>query len=1004
MLGVGIAVGALLGPLAVSSSAGVASSTQQAVPRATAVRASAGTVTGVVRGPDGRPAPRVLVTVTTPDALPGRTWSGRTGADGRYAIHGIPGTGIGGEWCADTSAQSRPLASRCASQQSLAFDASRRATMDVWLRTGREVRGVVRGSDGRAVGGASVVLDRLGPDGLGPEPAARLTARRDGTFRTFVEDRVRVCAWAPDVRRPGAPQGWAPACGPDVRPGGPVETLVLSPGAGASGRVTDASGAPLAGVRVAATSTEGGIVPHAVTRADGRWTLRGLGAWQGVLVVDPGAVPGRHGTGFVWQPHTDPVSGRQVELSLVVGAVVPGVDDVLAEGAAIRGRALDPRGRPAPGVLVTAGQTRYAGEPTRTAVTARDGGYRVLGIRPGYGFACVDPRGMAPTDANLLAECWKDQTDGSSTALTLTAGKTLSGINPRLDQAGAVAVRVVDDTGKALGGATVGVADGSNQRLVTGVDGRATFRHVRPGDQAVILREGTVTPEASPTGIIDSLELPGVTVVAGRTARLTVTARRGAAVAGRVTDARGRPLDGVEVGQYTGAATTGADGRYVLRGLDAGSGPTVVCFYPRFARGPAADGYAQECFQDEPDVFSADPVAVTNGRTTRLATTVLGAAGSIGGRVTLPDGSPAESVGVSVSTLDGRSVGAPNFPSTDADGRFRVGGIPEGEYRVCFSPNVGYDHECWDDAEGADTATTVVLGDGQARTGIDAVLDPLASISGSVTDPDGVPVAGAEVSVSGSTELLTTTVDDGSFTVSDVPRGSWTVCVRPVGELVGECWRDAEPGGDVTPVVVRSQPVTGIALTPPRGGVVSGTVTGSGAAVPGALVTVRPSGGGETRSATVSPDDGSYRVGGLATGSYVVCAQAEGAWLPTCWQDAADEWSATPVQASVGSTTSGIDLRLREAAQVSGVVRSADGAPAPDVFVLVSDDVNGRYGYGITDGSGRYTVGSLAPGDYSVCADGPTGSTCFGAPDGGVPPTLPLPGGTTDGIDITLRP
>ena len=86
-------------------------------------------------------------------------------------------------------------------------------------------------------------------------------------------------------------------------------------------------------------------------------------------------------------------------------------------------------------------------------------------------------------------------------------------------------------------------------------------------------------------------------------------------------------------------ATTGADGRYVLRGLDDANGPATVCFYPRFARGPARDGYLPECHENKPDEYSADPVAVTNGGTTTLPTTVLAAAGSISGRLTLPDGS-----------------------------------------------------------------------------------------------------------------------------------------------------------------------------------------------------------------------------------------------------------------------------------------------------------------------------------------------------------------------------
>ena len=57
---------------------------------------------------------------------------------------------------------------------------------------------------------------------------------------------------------------------------------------------------------------------------------------------------------------------------------------------------------------------------------------------------------------------------------------------------------------------------------------------------------------------------------------------------------------------------------------------------------------------------------------------------------------------------------------------------------------------------------------------------PLASVSGTVVDPAGVPIAGATVSIAG-TQALATTDERGQFRLSSGTRGAATVSVRRLG-------------------------------------------------------------------------------------------------------------------------------------------------------------------------------------------------------------------------------
>ena len=156
----------------------------------------------------------------------------------------------------------------------------------------------------------------------------------------------------------------------------------------------------------------------------------------------------------------------------------------------------------------------------------------------------------------------------------------------------------------------------------------------------------------------------------------------------------------------------------------------------------------REYWQGVTDFSAATPVAITGGASVTDIDASLRAGGAIEGVVTrAQDGSPVAGADVSALNANNEIVA-----STQADtaGEYRLGGLPAGAYRVRFgSPDPELVSEYWSNAYSWDTATPVTITGAQAIMNVDAALDSVGYISGTVTkSADGTPAFGS-VMVSG---------------------------------------------------------------------------------------------------------------------------------------------------------------------------------------------------------------------------------------------------------------
>lgn len=315
---------------------------------------------------------------------------------------------------------------------------------------------------------------------------------------------------------------------------------------------------------------------------------------------------------------------------------------------------------------------------------------------------------------------------------------------------------------------------------------------------------------------------------------------------------------------------------------------------------------------------------------------------------------------VELAPLDDRE--APRYAQSDADGVFRIEGVPHGRWIAdAYAP-------------GFLTAQTVELEAGRGRPQLEVTAG--AVVEGRVLDVDGHPIVGASVSAQvtdgGKTHELSAAVEaerlrrfDGAVT------GTTTVAVKKGAPPARVPVRSTtfEPRGElgvlrgpIPPIPAVPNPVA-VAPTMPSG-VGSGSATGSGSAV----VSADPNAGTIVQatalhamiaSAQVLPvdpaksskwttdSDGHYRIRAVTAGQVTVEARAPGVAAG----------SVTTGPAVVGEVLSHVDIVLGAGTLVSGRVIDTQHVPVPGALIVAIDAANRTVGRTSTTSAGEYKLG-----------------------------------------------
>ena len=267
-------------------------------------------------------------------------------------------------------------------------------------------------------------------------------------------------------------------------------------------------------------------------------------------------------------------------------------------------------------------------------------------------------------------------------------------------------------------------------------------------------------------------------------------------VTGTVTDTRGHPLKGICVHglplkrplahrfPVTNAAGVYSDrvrpGRYDL-------------WFSTFGIGCDNDAnWLSQWHTTGKFPFRAAPVSVRAGHVTRVnAKLVLG--GAITGRVTGRSGRLLAGICLQLYRHPPRYVPSPNFGQTGlitTAQPFALTSVPPGRYRILFFTDTcntsgNYAQRWWRNAPGIGSARIVTIRPGKVITGVSQRLPTGGSISGRVTGPGGVPLAGICVEFDGPKYPgyldYVTTRADGRYRVNALLTHDYTVTFNSYG-------------------------------------------------------------------------------------------------------------------------------------------------------------------------------------------------------------------------------
>ena len=504
----------------------------------------------------------------------------------------------------------------------------------------------------------------------------------------------------------------------------------------------------------------------------------------------------------------------------------------------------------------------------------------------------------------------------------------------------------------------------------------------------------------APSGAADASS-PQAGAIAGRVSGLTDAAWDGVYVLAWQADSTGTNYG-------SGYAKPAADGTYRIENLDAGSYYVMASaqgFLPLFYdnAGTLEEATVVRVGEETVDGIDFEMEAIRPGT------------GSISGRV-LAEAGLGPIAGADLYAFDPNQPDRYGHAVSGQDGTYEIPALHAGSYVVQVFAR-GYLAEFFEEAASFEEAAPVQVDESGVRAGIDFTLATGGTISGTVYDGNGAPVAGASITAMSALAVDSTGVGadgqvwagwNGGWAVSD-ENGVYRIEGLHAGEYlalaqtwtqwsyVAQWYNGATVADEATPIAVAEGAETpGIDFDLPTAsfsGAIAGKITDErGDPLSDAFVTAETNVDGGTpgqsdqhvRAYALTDRTGAYVIEALPAGAYRVSAAAQIGWeyVQRWYPDGAVPQEAEPVVVGDGERREGIDLALPSGVglgRLSGLVRDGEGHPLAGAHVDATASFespqqdDGSVGpifsaYGVSDSSGAYEIRSLPAGSYVVHA------------------------------------
>jgi len=544
----------------------------------------------------------------------------------------------------------------------------------------------------------------------------------------------------------------------------------VADGARAAGRVVDAAGTPVAGVRVRLVPDDALLVYLGVPAA-GRWseleTITDADGTYGFAGIRP-----RAGYAVLFEAPGRAMAVRS-SVAFVAGERARLDDLVLADGAGVRGVVRGADGAPVAGARVGIALrppnplqfvlARVDRLPWRQALatTGADGRFEVAHVAEGRAVLVVEAAGHA---SKVLA-------------LTVPAAGVLDVPDVALPAADAVSgTALLADGAPAVGARVLVTRDGgiAGYDAEVGADGAFSILAVPPGVGPVFAYVPGLAPVVTPpvrTGVAD------VRVRFGASGRL----------AGRVVGPDGEPVPRFRVAVRSAEAESDLLGSFVENALNAALGPVeVVAADGRFDLGPLeARDVAVEVVADGHVKAAVAPVTVPPGATSVPVEVRLQREAAVRGRVVDGEGRPVADASVCVQrggvawaaprrTTPGFELPLLDAPvvevRTDADGAFGLAPDAPGPVALTVrAPGFAVHFRAGLDAAATREPLVVTLARG-------------ASLAGRVTVTGPGPAGPMKVVAHAPEgQLVAEVAAEGTYRLDGLPPGPWLVVALPRG-------------------------------------------------------------------------------------------------------------------------------------------------------------------------------------------------------------------------------
>ena len=485
-------------------------------------------------------------------------------------------------------------------------------------------------------------------------------------------------------------------------------------------------------------------------------------------------------------------------------------------------------------------------------------------------------------------------------------------------------------------------------------------------------------------------------------------------------------LTAPEIGVKT--ALTDAEGRFEFRDLPAG----------RFNLNASKSGYVNVQYGQTRPFENGRPIELADKQVLDKADIGMPRGGVISGRIVDEFGEPLSDALVSAmrqTWANGRRRILPTGRTSQTNdlGQFRMYGLPPGEYYVSATlrntdimmldaalmggpasgasgstPSSGYAPTYFPGTTSPASAQRVTVAIGQEAQNTDFALAPvrLARITGTVMSSDGKPLEGGLVT---ATPLSRTEVGlammgmgtgrtskDGTFTISSVAPGDYTLNVRTVRIITSD-------GGDTMmfratiggpegpesetaalPVTVGGEDLPNVVIVTSKGASASGRVSFEGGTPPSATgirITAMPTdidgpvmagGGGAT-----AKEDGSFQLRGLSGRRLVRVGNLPPGWILKSVRLNGDDITDTGIDFKPGQEVSGLEVvASSKPTDISGGVTASNGSAIKDYTVVVFADDPQLWTLPMTrwvsgtrpDQEGRFRIRNMPPGSYNIIA------------------------------------